>query len=271
MILYYIYILMSILCKDNCIGICQNSQWNCKFLHNNCKFGIECNKLDCKFGHPINPENRIKINNIIRCNIIYYNKEYLCPYGILCINYNCTNNHKISIEKRILIKNIVNTYKLSFNIKNNNNDLKLNQIILEKDIELKKLKEELEYVKNQLNSVKKITFLNDIETQTDYNQLYEPLNYLDNNISILYKNKLIRKLNNDLLLFKNIIQIQILKSDIIYNYFDISFNDKIYLIEYNNYNKIQIIPYHEDKINLYFDQKICFNSLEHLILFFKKK
>jgi hypothetical protein len=165
---------MSTFCKNNCIGICQNSQWNCKFLHNNCKFGIECNNISCMYGHPVPPQIRNNIISIIKNNNKYYNKNNLCPYGVLCINYNCQYDHKIHIQNRFFIKNMINDYRLSFNLKINN-DLKLNQIILEKDIELKKIKEELENTKNYLNNIKKITLLNDIETQTDYLPEYQPL------------------------------------------------------------------------------------------------
>jgi hypothetical protein len=93
------------LCNKFSFGKC--STIGCNLRHIRCNYNISCTKSDCKFGHVLNIDNRIQMNNIYN---IYRMKdrEYkkgaeFCTYNMTCINHQCSGLHPFGIESRIQV------------------------------------------------------------------------------------------------------------------------------------------------------------------------
>lgn len=100
-------------CPDLCNGKCTLKPFQCKFTHCDCKFGIECNKETCCFGHPVDWDIRCKVIDIVKNNklpIARTKYTVYCKYGLTCNNKDCVYAHKVGYKHRQEIKQLVNDY-----------------------------------------------------------------------------------------------------------------------------------------------------------------
>jgi hypothetical protein len=101
------------LCNKFSFGKC--STIGCNLRHIRCNYNISCTKSDCKFGHVLNIDNRLKINEIYKI-FSMNDKEHkrgaeFCKYNMTCINSECSGLHPFGIESRIEVRETYITLK----------------------------------------------------------------------------------------------------------------------------------------------------------------
>lgn len=90
------------LCSEFTNGTCKII--GCSHDHVKCKTGIICTNENCKFGHPLSFERRVKIRTLYE-DLRSKDREYkrgaeFCKYNMTCINPDCQYLHPFGFESR---------------------------------------------------------------------------------------------------------------------------------------------------------------------------